>query len=147
LNGKSSSAQTIALVHVSRLFDASPERVFDTWLDPEKASKFLFRTPTGEIKRFEIDSRVGGKFLVIERRDDQDAEHHSEYREIERPRRLVFTVACILHLDEISRVIINIWPIGDGCELTLTHESFWTDYTDRVQGGWSKILDTLQTIL
>lgn len=36
-------------VRVKRRFNASPERVFDAWLDPQKAGKFLFATPTAEM--------------------------------------------------------------------------------------------------
>ena len=36
-------------VQVTRTFDASPERVFDAWLNPEMARRFLFATPTGQI--------------------------------------------------------------------------------------------------
>ena len=43
------------IVRVSHRFDAAAERVYDAFLDPAKASQFLFATATGEIVRCDID--------------------------------------------------------------------------------------------
>jgi uncharacterized protein YndB with AHSA1/START domain len=37
----------------------------DAWLDPEKATKFLFARPGGEMVRVEIDPRVGGRYSIV----------------------------------------------------------------------------------
>ena len=84
------SKQQTAQVRVNRRISASPERVFDAWLDPKKAGKFLFATATGQMVRAGIDPRVGGKFVFIDRRDGEDVEHTGEYLDLDRPRRLVF---------------------------------------------------------
>jgi len=51
-------------VSVTRRYDAPPEQVFDAWLDPARARKFLFATPTGEMVRVEIDGRARGSFVI-----------------------------------------------------------------------------------
>lgn len=56
------TAENPGTIIITRRFDFSIERVFDAWLDPAKASKFLFTTPTGKMVRVEIDARVGGSF-------------------------------------------------------------------------------------
>ena len=56
------------VLRISRRFEVSPERVFDAWLDSNTVGKWLFATPTGQMTRIEIDPRVGGKFVIVERR-------------------------------------------------------------------------------
>lgn len=130
-------------VSVSHRFSASAERVFDAWLDAERAAQWMFATPTGEMVRAEIDPRVGGTFRFVDRRDGQDVDHTGEYLEIDRPRRLVFTFS--VDGSEADRVIIEIVPLATGCELTLTHEMSpeWAAYADRAKEGWSTMLDGL----
>lgn len=136
-----------ASLRVSRRFDFPAEQVFDAWLDSEKAGKFLFRTPDGVMQRVEIDGRAGGKFNITERRGGEDAEHVGEYLEIDRPRRLVFTFGVPKYSKEMTVVTIGIVPDGKGCELSLLHEGVLPEWQDRTKEGWTKILQTLDTIL
>jgi len=128
---------------VTRRFDVSPERVFDAWLDPNKAGKWLFATPTGQMVRVEIAARVGGAFNFTDRRDGEDVEHVGTYLEIDRPHRLVFTFAVPKYSKQITRVTIDIKPLSTGCELTLTHDNVLAEWFDQTRGGWGKILDAL----
>lgn len=136
-----------APVRVSRKFNAPPERVFDAWLDPANAGKWLFVTPTGQMVRVEIDARVGGNFIFVDRRDGEDIEHTGEYLEIDRPRRLLFTFVVPKFSKESTRVSLAIFPSESGCELTLTHEGVLPEYADRTQAGWNGILDGLAKVL
>jgi uncharacterized protein YndB with AHSA1/START domain len=133
------------VVRVSRRFAQSAERVFDAWLDVEKAKYFMFATETGEMVRCEIDARVGGKYVMTDRRTDGDVEHAGEYLEIVRPRRLVFTFGIPAESPDFDIVTIEIEPTESGCELTLTTEMkpAWAAYADRAREGWGKILDRL----
>lgn len=130
---------------VRRRFGAPAERVFDAWLDPKLAARFLFATPDGEMERVEIDPRVGGFFRIEERRGDAVAEHFGAFVEIDRPRRLVFTFATD-RAAEPTRVTIEIARDGEGCELVLTHEMSpdWSDHADRARAGWTMILEGLE---
>src|SRR5262245_33779707 len=143
------SAGKPIIIRISRGYDFPAERVFDAWLDPEKARKFLFATSKGQMVRAEIDARVGGAFNFTDRRDGVDAEHIGEYLEIDRPRRLVFTFHTERGSTDLSRVTIDITPRGGGCELTLTHEidPKWADYKARTEAGWTTILDGFASVL
>lgn len=141
------STQKTSTVRVTRRFTASPERVFDAWLDPDKAGKFLFATATGQMVRTQIDARVGGKFALVDRRNGEDIEHVGEYQEIDRPRRLVFSFCVPKFSSDATRVAIDIVPLESGCELTLTHEGVYEDYVTRTEAGWTKILEGLASTL
>lgn len=143
------STKAPVILRVTRRFSASAERVFDAWLDPEKARRFLFATPTGQMVTVEIDARVGGSFYIVERREGQDAEHYGEYLEIDRPRRLVFSFAAEKGTRDGDRVSIDIVPLESGCELTLTHEMSpdWAEWADRTRQGWTDILEGLGRVL
>jgi uncharacterized protein YndB with AHSA1/START domain len=136
------TAENTETIIITRRFDFSIERVFDAWLDPAKASKFLFKTPTGEMVRVEIDARVGGTFNIT-RRDGEDIEHIGTYLEIDRPRRLVFTFGVPKFSALMARISVDLKPLPTGCELTLTHEECPAEWGDRSRDGWGKIIDGL----
>lgn len=138
------------ILTVTRDFTASAERVFDAWLDPAQARHFLFATPDGEMLTCEIDARVGGRGLIIERRAAGDAHHRMLFDEIDRPKRLVFRFAADPAAEgEWTRVAIDIEPKGDGCTLTLTHEMdpAWAEYEQQTRRGWTMILKSLSRTL
>jgi uncharacterized protein YndB with AHSA1/START domain len=137
------TANATTVVRVSHRFAASAERVYDAFLDPGKAGRFLFTTPTGEITRCDIDPRVGGRFTIVDRRNGEDVAHTGEYLELARPRRIVFSLRVERYSNDESTVTIDIAPSGQGCELTLTHEmkGDHADLKQRVQDGWRDILE------
>jgi uncharacterized protein YndB with AHSA1/START domain len=137
------AAESPVTLRVSRRFTAPPERVFDAWLDPNVAGKWLFATPTGRMVRVEIDARVGGKFVLVDQRNGEDVEHCGEYHEIDRPRRLVFTFGVPKYSPVVTRVTIDIAPTDGGCELTLTHDGVPPEWASQTESGWTKLLESL----
>jgi uncharacterized protein YndB with AHSA1/START domain len=138
-------------LRVTQRFAANAERVYDAFLDPHKAGKFLFATPTGQIVRCDIDARVGGAFTIVDRRNGEDVAHTGTYVELDRPRRIVFTFLVKKYSDEQSTVSIDIRPLprGRGCELTLTHEipAAFAAFEERTRSGWTAILDVASELL
>ena len=61
-------------VVVSRLFDASPARVFDCHTNPALVRRWLLGPPGWTMPVCEIDLRVGGRFRYVWRSDAGDKE-------------------------------------------------------------------------
>lgn len=119
------------IVRVSHRYCAPAEKVFDAWLTPAQASRFLFRTRTGNVMQCQIQPAVGGGFTVTDRRpaaegDESvfDVVHLGKYIEIERPQRLVFDLSVLnFGADESTRVTVDFRPLGSGtCEVTVTQD-------------------------
>ncbi len=108
------------VLHMTRHFEAAPERVFDAWLNPETVGKWLFVTPADETYTAELDARVGGNWTITARRGGMNYTASGEYLEIDRPRRLVFTFAMLQFSPNTDCITIEIAPSGTGCILTFT---------------------------
>lgn len=139
-----------AIVTVTHHFRHTAERVFDAWLDPGIAARFLFATDSGSVVRCEIDARVGGRFAIVDRRaKDGDVLHEGEYLEIDRPRRLVFTFGVPKYSPDFDVVTIEITPDPHGCELVLSHQYApapeWPE--ESVVKGWTGIVRGLEGAL
>ena len=132
-------------VRVTRRFAAPVETVFDAWLDPASVGEWLFATPDGEMVRVELDPRVGGRYEIVERRAGEDVLHTGIYEEIERPRRLAFTLQVPKYAPNSDRVGIAISADGEGSELTLaqTVSAGAPASPEQIERGWSQVLAAL----
>lgn len=144
------------IVTASHRYAAPADKVFDAWLTPSQASRFLFATRTGNILRCEIDAREGGEFFVTDRRPQadgdesvMDAEHRGTYVTIDRPRRIVFDFEVPPYSDGPTRVTLDFAPLSaQACELRLTHDlgdsAMARAYEQQTRAGWARMLDTIE---
>ncbi len=137
------------VVSVTRRFAAPADRVFDAWLDPAGAGRWLFATPAGRMVKVDIDGRVGGHFLLVDCRDGEDVAHVGEFLEISRPGRLVFRFGVPKYSPARDRVELDISARPDGCELVLTHTLTpgMEEWVPKVEEGWRGILNGLAAYL
>jgi len=132
-----------------RLYDAPPDQVFNAWFDEERAGEWLFATPAGVMTKVEIDGRFGGRFTVVERRGEEDAEHFGIFTEIRWPSRIAFTFSTAKD-EPGSPVTIDIVPYEHGgTKLTLTHTVApqWADYSNQISSSWLRMLLALKSVL
>jgi uncharacterized protein YndB with AHSA1/START domain len=141
------TAAPFAKFRITRRFDAAPERVFDAWVDPSTARKWLFTTAASESHSTDIDARVGGRWTIADRREGVDYTALGEYLEIDRPRRLAFTFAMPQFGPHVDRIVVEIAPDGDGSLLTLTHELLPPEHHGPIRDGWGEMFDALATVV
>ena len=135
--------KTTVPVVVSRFIDAPLQRVYDAWLIPQNASKWLFATPTGHMIRAEIDPTVGGKFRFTDRRDGDDVDHVGKFLELLPSRRIVFTFTVPKYSKEETLVRVDFSAKGKGTKVLLTHDGVLPEGSAKTMEGWTKILDGL----
>lgn len=79
------------------------------------------------------EPQVAGTCEIVDHRDGKDYRAIGEYKELERPRKLVFTFQMPMFSDLEDLITVEIEPLESGCEMTFTqniiviHEEGWTE--------------------
>ena len=127
-------------VTVRREIAASAEDLFDAWLDAESLGTWM-RPGSIRETRAETDPREGGTFRILMVHDEDSILHTGTYREIDRPRRLVFTWSSPATQFRDSVVTVTFEPFADST-LVEIHQVGLPDQ-DAATGhhqGWSDAL-------
>lgn len=133
-------------VTVRREIAAPPEDLFDAWLDARSLGTWL--RPSGiRETRAETDPRVGGKFRIVMVDDESSMVHAGTYREIDRPRRLVFTWSSPATRFRDSIVTVTFQPSSNSSTVVEIHQVGLPDEEARAShhAGWSDVLRELAT--
>ena len=134
------NAETVDAVEVETRIAASPETVFDFFVDPDKMIQWMGRS-------VELDPRPGGGFRCD---INDEAVASGSYVEVERPSRVVFTWGWNGE-DSVtppgsSTVEVLLAPDGDGTHLRLIHHDLPSAESAEKHGhGWRHYLDRLET--
>lgn len=132
---------------LTRRIAASPEQLFDAWLDPAMLRRFISPGGGTSTLRAETDPRIGGRYDIVMRNEMGEIPHWGEYREIDRPNRLSFTWNSP-HAVPDSIVTLTFRAVGDETEVTLVHDRFPSEASrNGHEGGWTSILAALDATL
>jgi uncharacterized protein YndB with AHSA1/START domain len=116
---------------------ASPEIVFDHWVDPVRLATWMGRDVT-------VDARPGGSYRIDYNGSDVAS---GAFVELERPRRLVLTWGWEAPGDQTppgaSLVEVTLEPDGDGTVLRLVHSRLVPAAVDGHAEGWDYFLPRL----
>jgi uncharacterized protein YndB with AHSA1/START domain len=119
---------------------ASPETVFDFWVEPDRIVQWMGRSAT-------IEPRPGGLFRLDYNGSDIAS---GEVVELDRPRRLVFTWGWEAEGDATppgsSTIEVTLTADGDGTILRLRHSGLTLDSVNGHAEGWDQFLPGLVAI-
>jgi uncharacterized protein YndB with AHSA1/START domain len=129
---------------VRREIAASPETLFDAWIDAEKMSAWMQPRGISET-RAENDPREGGEFRIVMVSDGADILHQGTYREIDRPSRLVFTWSSPSTEHRDSIVTVTFEPLASGSTVVEIHQVGLPSDESAVDhtAGWTDALANL----
>jgi uncharacterized protein YndB with AHSA1/START domain len=144
------SLSEIATLRLERTFAATPEEVFDAWTNPEVLERWWAARPAWTSPGCDVDLRVGGRY-VLRMRDDESGQVYTvggEYREVNRPRRLVYTWCWEgtdgLDPGHVSLVTVEFRADGAGTTVVLEHSKLASEESRaRHSAGWTGSLDNL----
>ena len=142
-------------VRLTREFKAPIEKVFQAWTDPKILTQWVGPKEV-QTTAAEVDLKVGGKYqFTLKLPDGNISNHYGEYREIDPPKKLVFTGVLDGQGCEGSAgvyaetvVTIELKDMGGSTRLTLTHDLLPTeDSRDSHAFGWNGSFDRLAEAL
>ena len=147
-----------ATLVVRRLLKAKPEFVFEAWTAPEHIQQWMKPEPGMDIGHVLMDLRVGGKFRIQMKMPDGDfCTAVGEFREVNAPRRLVYTWDWEKDGSEedfgepegkTTLITVEFIERGENTEFILTHTRFATvEARDNHSRGWGRITDSLASFL
>jgi uncharacterized protein YndB with AHSA1/START domain len=137
-------------VRIERTYDAPPEAVFDAWTNPEVLRRWWKTSESDVVEATDVDLRVGGRYRLSMR--SADGEEHTvagEYREVERPRRLVYSWAWqgtgpTAGHESLVAVSFNGDESGARTTVVIEQSSFMNEASRERHGhGWNAVLDSL----
>jgi uncharacterized protein YndB with AHSA1/START domain len=135
-------------VTVRREIAAPAGDLFDAWLDAQSLGTWLRPSGVRET-RAETDPRVGGTFRIVMVDDESSMEHTGTYREIDRPRRLVFTWSSPATRFRDSIVTVTFEPSSVGSTVIEINQVGLPDEEARAghHAGWSDALRELERVI
>jgi uncharacterized protein YndB with AHSA1/START domain len=129
-----------------RTIKASPEQVYNAWLDPAMMSRFMFPRQDMHVTEARSDARQGGRFFVL-MVGDKDYPHEGTYKELTPFSRIVFTWEAPWSAPgtQVELVLVS---VADGTEVVLTQVKFMSEESrDSHAQGWDGILGNLDALL
>lgn len=139
-------------VQLNQLFDFPIAQVYEAWTQPEFFQQWFARFQPLEVRKVELDVRVGGKWeYKAQLLEDQRLMWISgEYQEVIPNQKLVFTwnMKSGSVLAENTLVSVTFRELDKQTEITLTHERFVDTQLVKAHGvGWTKGFECLNECL
>jgi len=131
-------------IHIIHIFAASPDRLFDAWLQPHILRQWMSFTGNGGTEDVIANHQVGGLFWLRERDGDTVRDRYGEYHSIERPRRLVFSLNVPEHFPGTTCVNVSIAPSPNGSVMSFIQTGVTKEAAEAI---WRRMFDRLTAAL
>jgi uncharacterized protein YndB with AHSA1/START domain len=126
-------------ITVARAIPASPEKVFDVWIDPKSPGGPWFGA-----ERTILNPVVDGLFYFAVNHEGRTWPHYGRFLQIDRPRRVKYTWMSEATKGVESVVAVTFEPRGGQTEVTLRHSGVPDDEMGRQHSeGWTSFLSML----
>ena len=145
-----------SLSDLKNTLEATMEKVFEIYIKttPER----LWQAITDPVMRgkYNFGAQIISDFTPGSRYEQRHANAptllgEGENLEVDPPRRLVQSMRALwgedVKSEGTSRITWEIKPVGDSCQLTVTHDQLREGANDQLYGGWPMILSGLKTLL
>jgi uncharacterized protein YndB with AHSA1/START domain len=137
-------------LHLEKVLRARPERVFSAFVEPGKLAEWW--GPAGfSAPSLELDVQEGGRYRITMQPPDGEAFHlRGEFREVDRPRRLVYTFEWEEPVPDDRETTVTLAFLGDreGTKLVLDQGPFATEARRALhETGWTESLERLEQSL
>ena len=136
-------------LRLTHVLPAAPDRVFDAWTREEH--RLRWACPKGAtLLSAESDLRVGGLHRLCMDVGGVPHTAYGVYREIDRPRRLVYTWDWEEEDQRMGETLVTVEfvPVEGGTEVRLVHSGFPAPESRDGHGeGWASCLERLEELL
>lgn len=136
---------------VSRTFNAPRDLVWRIWTEPEHFSVW-FGTAAVEVPldTLHLDVRVGGQLRAVMHLPSGDLIHwEGEYREVDPPRRLAFTLTDVPGTDPGDPVVADLEEVEGGTRVTIfqPRHGFTDEQIQATIMGYGSFYDAMEPLL
>lgn len=139
------NVEAVSALKITRKVRATRQAVWDAWTQPEQMMVWSCPAPGG-MSEATADLRVGGEFTMQMVVEGQEHNAFGTYREIDEPRRLVYTWDWREEEYRMGETLVTVElnEVEDGTEIVLVHEGFpAAEARDGHETGWVACLDLL----
>lgn len=141
----------MADLEISHLYDASPEAVFEAWIEPEQVARWW--APEGlSIPRESVlvDPRVGGRFeLTMVDPSGTSYDLRATYVELVVPELIVLRSEPIPEAGIVEATITRATFEAEagGCRMTITDGPYSDEIRGNAESGWRSLVVNLERLL
>lgn len=139
---------------IRKTYAASAAAVFEAFAFQDRKSRWYAASPAHEPLSYTLDFRTGGEERLVARMlpgtpiAGKQLCWITTYAEIVENERIVFFQTLDVDEDRVSAAVVTveIRPMGEAVEITLTHQAVYFDGADGPEMrrmGWEHLLDTM----